>query len=58
MIGRHLSRIKLWAKRSREGGIEKLPTRDHGGGSKRKMTGKTDTELTEKFRTGEFPTAG
>ena len=57
LVGRHPSRVKLWAKEFRQGGIAQLLTRDHGGGRKSKLTKLAAQELTEKLRAGSFRTA-
>ena len=58
IVGRHPSRVKLWAKLFREGGIQSLLTRGNGGGRKPKMTTEVQEALTQKLRTGVFRTAG
>ncbi len=57
ILGRHPSRVKLWAKLFREGGLAKLLIRGNGGGRKSIMPTLVEKELVEKLREGEFRTA-
>ncbi len=57
IMGRHLSRIKEWAKQFQIGGINQLLLRGHGGGRKPLISSEAAEELTEKLRVGAFRTA-
>lgn len=58
IVGKHPSRVKVWAKQFKEGGLEQLLTRGNGGGRKPKMPKEASEALTEKLREGAFRTAG
>ena len=57
IVGRHTSRVKVWANTFRNGGLDALLTRGKGSGRRPKMTNSAQEELVEKLRIGAFRTA-
>ena len=57
-VGRARSAIQRWFDAYREGGIEKLLTKDKGNGPAGLVTGKVAEELRKKLKEGEFRTGG
>ena len=57
IVSRAPSRVKLWAKLFREGGLEALLNRGKSTGRKPKAKEEVREALTEKLRSGEFRTA-
>lgn len=58
IVGRHPSRVKLWANTFREGGLGKLLVRGSSPGRKPLMSATLQEALIEKLRDGTFRTAG
>lgn len=57
IVGRARSRIQVWVKKFREGGIVSLLTRGNGGGRKSRVTPVAQKAIIEKLREGTFRTA-
>lgn len=57
IVGRSRSRVQVWAKKFREGGIQSLLVRDHGGGRKGALSQEAKEAMIGKLREGAFRTA-
>ncbi len=57
VVGKSPSRIKEWAKQFREGGLDKLLSRNYSPGRTPKMSAAIEELLVEKLRVGSFRTA-
>lgn len=57
IVGRCRSRVQVWAKLFREGGIEGLLVRGNGGGRKSRINQAAKEAMIEKLKQGAFRTA-
>jgi transposase len=58
IVGKHPSRVKVWAKTFKEGGLARILVRGSSTGRKPLMPVAVQSALVEKLRDGSFRTAG